>query len=494
MSNEIIDVEDVAGASSFDVVVIGAGCVGACIARELSKYDGLRILMLEQEADVAQGASKANSGIVHGGYDAKGRWKSVLEREGNEMFGEVCDDLAVPFKRIGSLVLSFTERDDIELDKLMANGIKNGVRRLEFWDRERILKEEPHVSVGVRRALHCPSAGITNPYLFTIANCENAVTNGVTLRLRSKVNSITRKSTGFVVSVLNIERKFNYDIRSKRVVNCTGVFSDELSEDKSFSIKPRRGEYLLLSKEQGRMANRVLFQAPTQRWGKGVLVSPTVDGNLLLGPSASDVPERTNKSTSFQELAYVAWAARRSIPHLDTRLALRSFSGIRAKSSTGDFVITESMGFINCAGIDSPGLTSSPAIAKHVTEMMQLANKRKTNWVRHREPYERKSMSRFQETPQFSDKDPDLNIICRCEGVTESTIRDCLNRSIPITCTDSVKWRTRAGMGQCSGVRCRPLVCELIAEKTGLDATEIPKSVIGQDLPTRLNKIELGRL
>ena len=492
------DIEDLIGGgsdSSYDIIVVGAGCVGASIARELSKYDGLRVLVVEQETDVSQGASKANSGIVHGGYDSKGKWKAKLERKGNQMFGKICEDLAVPFKRIGSLVLSFTERDDTELEKLFVNGHKNGVDDLEFWDRERVLKEEPHVSVGVRQALYCPSAGIVNPYLYTIASCENAIENGVEFLLGTKVLKIGKGKEKFELLVENIETKKQSKLRSRKVVNCAGVWSDTFAEPGHFEIKPRRGEYFILSREQGNMANRVLFQAPTDRWGKGVLVSPTVDGNLLVGPSASDIPERVNKGTTFQELAYVAWAARRSVPHLDTRLSIRSFAGIRAKSSTGDFVIEEKDGLVHAAGIDSPGLTSSPAIALEVAKMLKLSNPVKAHWNGKRRPYDFRTAARPKEELRYEHSDPELNIVCRCEGITESTIRESMMRGLPIRCTDSVKWRTRAGMGVCGGVRCRPHVCELIAEENNLpDPAKVPKNVVGQPTPLRLVKTELGRL
>jgi glycerol-3-phosphate dehydrogenase len=492
------DIEDlVTGPKLKDVIIVGAGCVGASIARALCKYESLSVLVIERESDVSQGASKANSGIVHGGYDSKGTWKARLEFEGNQMFEEVCNELSVPFKRVGSLVLSFTARDDEELEKLFRNGKLNGVSNLEFWDREKILLEEPHVSIGVRRALYCPHAGITNPYLYTIANCENAIENGAEFLLSTKVLKITRKNKYFEVLVEDRATRQQDIYRAKKVVNCAGVYSDTLSETREFDIHPRRGEYVILSREQGQMANRVLFQAPTARWGKGVLVSPTVDGNLLIGPSASDIPERENKDTTFQELAYIAWAARRSVPHLDTRAAIRSFAGIRAKSSTGDFVIAEKDGFVNAAGIDSPGLTSSPAIAKRVVELLKITSKIKRNWTPTRTPYDASTLTARQGGGEllFEHSHPELNIICRCETVTESTIVDSLRRGIKIQCTDSVKWRTRAGMGECGGARCRPLVCQLIAKEQGLAHPEnVPKQVIGQEIPQRLMKYELGRL
>lgn len=480
-----------------DVVIIGAGAIGASIARELSKYQDLSVLVCEKEADVTQGASKANSGIVHGGYDAKhGTLKGRFEHEGNSMFGDVCAQLAVPFKRIGSLVLSFTKRDDLQLEKLLENGTRNGVPGLELWERDRILKEEPHVSVGVRRALYCPNAGIVNPYLYTIANCESAIENGVEFQLNQKVLSVSKERDGLELLVEHTRSKKTTRIKARQVINCAGLYSDSFSSE--FTIKPRRGEYFILRKEQGQMANRVLFQAPTERWGKGILVSPTVDGNLLIGPSAADVMDRLDKGTSFQELGYVAWAARRSVPHLDTRMAIRSFAGIRSKSSTGDFVIKEDVetGIIQVAGIDSPGLTSSPAIARHVVNTLVRPQKPlKQDWISKRRPYDSASALHAKHELRFEHaSEPEKNVICRCENVTESTIKDCLHRGLPIEASDSVKWRCRAGMGFCGGVRCRPLVCEIMGKELGLDAAAIPKAVPGQEATQRLVKQELGRL
>lgn len=494
------------GVVVYDVIVIGSGVVGACVARELGKYaHKLEVLVLEKEGDVSQGSSKANSGIVHGGYDSvNGSLKSKVELEGNAMYEELCNELSVPFKRIGSLVLAFTPADEVELERLLQNGQRNGVQGLEIWTRAQVLQCEPHVSVGVRKALHCPGAGITNPFLFTIANCENAFDNGVKFRFRAKVVGITSLGANQHEVLLQSGEV----LLCKSVVNCAGVYSDTLASKGGFTIMPRKGEYLLLAKDQGHLATRVLFQAPTIRYGKGVLVSPTVDGNLLLGPSAHDMESREDKVTEIGELAYVAWAARKTLPHVDTRRAIRSFAGIRSKSSTGDFVLREedeAAGNITCGGIDSPGLTSAPALAKRVINMLLARNKEweiNSKYIGTRAPYEHETLLALQQGDKLQfelDNNAELNVICRCEDVTESTIRSSIHRlhamdpNAKYMSTDSIKLRTRAGMGPCQGARCAHLVADLIKQECG-DHMQVCKLVTEDAPPTRVTRQEMGRL
>ncbi|KAH9251074.1 hypothetical protein BASA81_011149 [Batrachochytrium salamandrivorans] len=487
------DVEDIAR-EEVDIIIVGCGVVGACLARELSKFQGLSVLVLEKDHDVSTGSSKANSGIVHGGYDTvHGSLKSQLELEGNRLYPELCKQLSVPFLPVGSLVLSFTEKDDLELDRLMKNGQRNGVSGLELWPREKVLLEEPHVSVGVRSALYCPGAGITSPYLFTIANCENAFANGVKFQFNAQVMKIAMQPNTKYRVTLQSGRV----LESKFVVNCAGLFSDQLTSPPQlgFKIKPRKGQYLVLAKSQGTLVNRVLFQAPTVRYGKGVLVTRTVHGNLLVGPSASDMDSKEDRDTDIGELAYVAWAARKSVPHLDTRLAIRSFAGIRAKSSTGDFILREeAKGYVTCGGIDSPGLTCAPALAKRVVAMLQTSQwKIKSQTITQRIDYDVAALAN-RNLLQFNRPNSslsELKIVCKCEHVTEGTICESIQRMMAMgmetLSTDGIKLRTRAGMGDCQGLRCRGLVEELIEQQGGQVDYPLHSN-------NRVGKRDMGRL
>lgn len=421
------------------------------------------------------------------------------------MWEEFAREVDAPFRRVGSLVLSFTKRDDEELDKLVKNAEKNEVY-VERWDADRVLNDQIHVTVGVRSALFCPSAGITSPYLYTIALAESAIMNGVKFEFGTEyVSAKYDEAKGcYAIDVRSPGRcgvvVESRTILARHVIASAGINADEIflahgggssGETETLvgagiTINPRKGEYVLLAREQGHMVSRVLFQAPTAKYGKGVLVSPTVDGNLLLGPSANDVPSKTDKSTTIEEMAYVTWAARRSVPHLDTREAIRSFAGIRAKSSTGDFVVRPAGPrgtFLHIAGIDSPGLTASPALSAYALTffsnfLSRFRNKEITgDEFKVRGDYLAGGAATVGGEPAAS------KTICKCEGISEAKIRASCRRGIALTHPDSVKWRTRAGMGRCQGVRCRPLVEEIIEDEaakhfnTGEKETEDPTTL-----------------
>ncbi len=354
----------------YDISIIGAGVTGALIARELSKFD-MKVCILDKDADVAMGTSKANSAIVHAGYDASpGSLKAKLNVKGNALMGDIADDLDVPFKRIGSFVLAFNEEDQKELEKLYENGIKNKVPQLKIIDQKEVRKMEPHISQDVIGALYAPTAGIVCPYELTLAATENAVANGVELILECTIEGIKRQDEGFV---LETSKGL---IKSRYVINAAGVYSDTLARmvgDEEISITPRRGEYLLLDKRQGNVVNTVIFQPPSVM-GKGILVTPTVDGNLLIGPTAENIEDKDNIATTNIGLSTVIEGARKSVPSFNTRDVITSFAGLRATSSRGDFIIEESKhakGFVHVAGIESPGLSAAPAIAEYVIEILK---------------------------------------------------------------------------------------------------------------------------
>lgn len=474
----------------YDVIVIGAGIVGCAVARELSKYE-LKVCLVEKGYDVSLGASKANSGIIHGGYDdTHGTLKAKLVSKGTKMWEGLNQDLNFGFKKCGSLVLGFSESDLIVLEELKANGEKNGITCLSILNREQIIAIEPQINPSVLYALYCPESGITSPYECVIALAENAISNGVVLKLETEVIDITRTDASFVV-------KTTWDSLTGRfLINCAGLHSAEIAAmvgANNFVIKPRKGEYIILDKNQGHLARHVLFPLPSPTLGKGILVSPTLWGNLLLGPTArsngdGNGDEKRRMYTNTQVLHHILDRARRSVPSIDATHVIASFAGMRAKTDREDFIVEQSLvaGFVNVAGIDSPGLTSSPAVALRVIEILRdeckLKLKAKLNFNGKRRAIIVKKP--FPWDGSLNHTDPTKKVICRCEKVTEAEIVDCMRRGIPVLTTDAVKRRTRAGMGPCQGGFCRPRVTAVIAKEAGLPASMIHQGVGGSSLLT----------
>ncbi|WXR61042.1 NAD(P)/FAD-dependent oxidoreductase [Peptostreptococcaceae bacterium AGR-M142] len=482
----------------FDITIIGAGIIGCSIARELSRLN-LKILLIEKENDVSCGASKANSGIVHGGYDAKaGTNKAYFSRKGNLMYDKLDEELNFGFERCGSLVLAFTKEECDELEKLMENGVKNNVLDLKLIDKEEILKLEPHVNKDVIQAIYCPSAGITSPYEATIAFAENAILNGVELKLKNEVKKIEKQDDVFLI--YSKERDKENIFKSKYIINCAGAYSDKIANMvglDDFYIIPRRGEYILLNKNQGNLANRVLFQAPTKE-GKGILVTKTVHGNLMLGPNAQEVQDPKEVGTNLENLKYIVKKARKTVSDFDLKYTLRSFSGIRATSNLHDFIIgkTKVKNFINVAGIESPGLTSSPAIARHIYELI-LELEPNISFKKDFNPYRKAIIIKKNENfdGKIDHEDKAKNIICRCEKVTESEIIDAINRGIKIDSLDAIKRRTRTMMGQCQGHFCTNRVKKILARELNIDENEITLRGKGSSsLPNREDRMFYKKL
>lgn len=462
----------------YDVAIIGAGITGTFIARELSRYE-LDIVILEKDNDISSGATKANTGIVHAGYDAKPNTKmAYFNVKGNPMFDKVCEELDVPFKRNGSLVVGFNEEDMETIEELYERGVKNGVPKLEIIDREKIKELEPNIGKDVVGALYAPTAGIISPWELAIALAENAMDNGAELYLNNEVKDIESTDSGYRIKTNERE------IEAKYVINCAGVYADEISQmvgDSSFKITPRSGQYYLLDKAAGEMINTVIFQCP-RKFGKGVVVSPTAHGNIIVGPDNEVVPNKEATETTGYRLRMVRETAQKSVEGIPFNKNITNFTGVRAEPDTGDFIIEESKvakGFINVGGIKSPGLTSSPAIAEYVTGMVKdiaggLEDKEDFN-------PKRKKVIRFaelsnEEKAELIKKDPSYGrIICRCETVTEGEIIDCINRNAGATTVDGVKRRTRAGFGRCQGGFCMPRVMEILARELNKDVTDIVK-------------------
>ncbi|MFP4363784.1 MAG: NAD(P)/FAD-dependent oxidoreductase [Spirochaetia bacterium] len=470
----------------YNVCIIGAGVIGTAIARELSKYN-LNILLLEKAEDVGNGATKANSGIVHGGYTAKnGTLKGSLSISGNRMFKELQKELNFEYKQIGSLVLAFEESELPLLEELQRNGESNGVNGLEIIGSDEIQKREPNVSEAAVAALFCPETGIVSPYEFCIALAENAVQNGVDLKLQSRVKKITKEESAFTIET--VENLYQAEL----VINAAGVYSDKIAQmvgDMSIEIIPRKGEYIVFQRGQGEFINSVVFQVPSKR-GKGVLVTPTCWNNLMIGPNSEEIPAPDDTSTNVERLKYIVRTAKKSVPDFDLQKMIRTFSGIRATEKSRDFVIRQSevSGFVHAAGIDSPGLTSAPAIAEKVVEICGEAGlvlKKKKSFHKNR-----KAITRYSKLKPFSEVKDLISleegvshrIVCRCEQVSEGTIVDALHRGIAVNSLDAVKRRTRAGMGACQGEFCGSRVKKLIARETGLSEAEVFTKGEGEDV------------
>jgi len=446
----------------YDFAVIGAGVIGAGVARALSRYKG-NVCLIEKADDVSNGASKANSGIVHGGYAAKnGTLKGRLNVLGNRMFEDLNNKLNFGYRKTGGLVLAFDESERLLLEDLLANGKKNGVKDLGIIKRDRILELEPNLNPAVKYALYAGDVGVTSPYEYTIALAENAVTNGVDLFLEHEVYDIIRMKNSFV---LVTDRN---KIKARTVINAAGAYSDVVSRMAGvnyFNIIPRKGQYILFQKGTGAAVKSVIFQVPTKK-GKGILVTSTYHGNLMLGPNSEEVENREDTGTEEMALEYIVDTALKSLPDFDLKKKLKTFSGIRPTPNTGDFIIKEEFpSFINAAGIESPGLTSSPAVAEMIVNIIKKRNRleQKNSFDPYREPIIKPNSFDAAEIKRRVDLAPgDDRIVCRCESVTEGEVRDALTRNIDIRTKKAVKMRTRAGMGFCQGKFCGPRVDELI--------------------------------
>ena len=458
-----------------DVVIIGAGVIGGAVARELSKYK-LDVCIVEKCADVAMGATRANSAIVHAGFDAKeGSLKAKLNVMGSEMMEAYASELGVKYKRNGSLVVGFSEEDRATLEELRVRGEKNGVRGLKVISRDEILKIEPSIGDGVTCALHAPTGAIICPYELCMATVGNAMDNGAELKLNFEVKSIDKIDGGYRVS------SDKESIEAKYVINCAGVYSDAVAAmtgDESFKVIPRRGEYMLLDKECGSLVSHTIFRCPS-KMGKGILVSPTVDGNLLLGPTAENIEDKEDKSTTAEGLAKVRMQAGEQVAGINFGKIITSFTGLRSVGSTGDFIINEKDGFINCAGIESPGLSSAPAIGLYVRELIEKSGaklEKKENFVGTRRPMHYfKECSEEEKNAIIAENPSYAHIICRCEMTSEGEIVEAIHTNPKPHDLDAVKRRTRSGMGRCQGGFCSPYVVEILARELGIEYTDVTK-------------------
>ena len=511
----------------YDIIIIGAGIAGTAMARELSKYQ-LKIAVLDKNNDVANSTTMANSAIIHAGYDAEPyKNKGRFNAKGNAMYPKLCEELDVPFKQIGSLVIGYDEADMATLELLMERGIENDVPDMRILNREEVHAMEPNLNPDVMGALYAPTAGIVSSWEMAIALMENAMDNGVDLFLNQKVENIEKipgkkvsdvvtdtsdkklgdggnKLNGMSMKMKDLSDGLSLDTSEKTrrgigpyrygistdkdtfwaglIVNCGGVYADTVHNMVSeipMKIRPRKGEYFILDKDQGNVVNHVIFQCPSDK-GKGILVTPTVHGNLLVGPDSEFVGDKGDISTDSQHLDLIRQTALRTTDQINFRKVIRTFSGLRATSSDFDFVIGEvadAPGFYNIAGFESPGLSAAPAVAEYlVSEMMSAFGPFLPNASFNpiRRPFKRFQEANRTEKQALIDENALYGrVICRCETVTEAEIIDVIHRNAGATTVKGVKKRTRAGMGRCQGGFCGPRIVEILARELDLDMTDV---------------------
>ena len=461
----------------YDIIVIGCGISGASLAYKLSRYR-LNILVLEKENDVAMGTTKANSAIVHAGYDPlPGTLMAKLNIEGSRQMEALCKELDVLYRKIGSMVLAFDETDRDTLQQLYRRGLENGVEALQLLTGDEARQMEPKLSEQVVEALYAPTAAIIDPWGLCIAQAETAVKNGTDLKLDTEVVGLENGEDYLVVHT-------NHgDFKTRYAVNCTGTHGSEISSmmgQAEWEDRPIRGEYYLLDKQCGNLVSHVIFQCPSKA-GKGVLTVPTVHGNIIVGPTADPIDDPDNTATTSSGLEKAAAASRKSIPSINLRQSIRNFSGVRATTSEPDFIIRPSKHngrLLHICGIKSPGLSAAPAIADYAMEKLQemgLSLTEKDNWNGHRRQIRFKSLP-LEEKKKLIQENPLYGrVICRCETITEGEIVAAVHSPIPPCSLDGVKRRAGSGMGRCQGGFCGPKVMEILSRELKKDPKEIPQ-------------------
>lgn len=459
----------------FDVAIIGAGVIGASIFRELTKYN-LSVVVIEKENDVAMGTSKANSAIVHAGYDPNiGTLMAKYNVKGSEMFEALCKDLSVPYKNNGSLIIGFNDEDMKLINKLYENGIKLGVKGLEVLTKEEVLDKEKNLNTSILGALYAKTGAVVGPFEFTIALIENGILNGGEIKLESEVIKI-EKSNNFKITTSK-----NEVIECRYIINSAGLYADKvhnLIAKEAFKIKPIKGQYYVLDKNQGKLFNHTIFQCPS-KIGKGVLVTPTAHGNLLVGPDAKDSKNKSNVATDDESLEFIKNIAMKTTDKINFRENIRNFAGLRASSDKEDFIIEEAkdvIGFIDVAGIKSPGLSCAPAIALDVVKILntsglKLEKNKEFNPIRKQTWFmglsEEEKDKAIRKDSRFG------RVICRCENITEGEIIEAIKNSFGIVSLDGIKRRCRPGMGRCQGGFCGPIVQEIISRELNIKMEKI---------------------
>ncbi|MBP3759148.1 MAG: NAD(P)/FAD-dependent oxidoreductase [Firmicutes bacterium] len=467
--------------NKFDVLVIGCGVIGAAAAFELSKYE-LKVGILEKGNDVSLGTTKANSAIIHAGFDPEsGTLMAKLNVRGSELAAEICEKLDVPYRRNGAMVVAFTEDEVQTLKGLYTRGTVNGVKGLRVLTGEEAREREPGLSAEVKGALYAPTSAIISPWEYCLAMAETAVLNGSDLMLETEVTAMSREDDLWKVTTNKGEYFAPY------VVNAAGVDAlsvHEMAAPAKYVSKPRRGEYFLLDKSEGTRTDHTIFQCPNAD-GKGVLVTPTVHGNLLVGPNSENV-EWEDTANTTAGLSFVRETAKKSVPGILFNKSIRNFAGVRATTDCKDFIIEEAApGFIDCAGICSPGLSAAPAIGEYAVELLAASGMKteaRENFICERKRIRFNELT-DEEKAEIVKKDPSYGrVICRCETVTEGEILECFRGPIPPVSIDGVKRRVGTGMGRCQGGFCGPRISELFVEEYGYDVTEVLQDRAGSEM------------
>lgn len=474
----------------YDIIIIGGGVSGTAAARELSRYKA-SICLVEKEEDVCSGTSKANSAIIHAGYDAEpGTLKAKLNVRGNEMMEKLAKDLDFPFRRNGSLVICRNEEDMPALQKLFQRGLENKIKGLRILKKEEVTAMEPNITDNVYAALYAPTGGIVCPFGLNIALAENAYRNGVEFRFYTEVQDIKKIQDGFALYTNQGM------LEAKYVVNAAGVYADKIHNmvsEKKLHIVPRAGEYCLMDKGTGSHVSRTIFTLPG-KYGKGILVTPTIHGNLLIGPTAVDMEDKEGTNTTREGLRQVMEKAADSVKNLPISQIITSFAGLRAHETQGDFIIGEAQdaeGFIDCAGIESPGLTSCPAIGEMVAELIRdkMGLEEKADFITTRKGIlNPKELGREERSALIKENPAYGNIICRCEMISEGEIIDAVTRPLGAKSIDGIKRRTRAGMGRCQSGFCLPGTMEILSRESGMDMSDIGKSGKGSQILVGKNR------
>lgn len=469
----------------YDAVVIGGGVIGSAIIRYLSLYN-MKTLLVEKEEDISSGTTKANSGIVHAGYDPEpGTLKAKLNVKGAKMIKEESGKLHFDYKVNGAMVVSFSPNDDFKIDELFERGIKNGVEDMEIISGDEARRLEPNLSENITKCLYLKSSAIVCPFSLTQALSENAYENGAEFKFNTKVETIERIEDGYRIKTDN-----GLIITSNAVINAAGVYGDTINNmvsEKKLHITPRRGSYMLFDNETQGMFNSTIFQLPSSK-GKGVLVTPTVHGNLMIGPNSVDIPDKDDTSTTAFDLDYISKEALRTSPSIPFRKVITSFSGLRAHEDSGDFIVGEAEdapGFFNATGIESPGLSSSLSIGEMVARMVadRLGIEKKENPVLERKVAPRPKEMSIDERNELIKSNPSYGrIVCRCEEISEGEIIDAITRPLGARSLDGVKRRVRAGMGRCQGGFCSPKVMKLLEKYASIPFEEITKNSKGSNI------------
>ncbi len=476
----------------YDIIIIGAGVIGAFVARSLSVYE-LKICVIDKHIDAAMGTSGANSGIIHAGYDAiPGSLKASLNIEGSRKMEKICSDLNIPYENCESLVVAFSDEEKKVLEQLMNKGKKGGIKGLSIINQEEIRRLEPNLNRDITWALLAKTAAIVSPYKMTINALENAANNGVEFLREYEVLEINKENDIFTIKT-NKEK-----LRGKVIINCAGVFADEIAKmvgDKSFKIIPRSGEYIILDKSVGPLVNRVIFQTPTKE-GKGVLITKTVDENILIGPDAKVISDKALHETHSDAIDYIYKKGLKITDKIPLHKSIATFTGVRATPDSGDFIIKESISckhFINVAGMDSPGLSSAPAIGDYVLKLvtpmfLDITMKKNYTITLPTKKYF-SNMTVNEKKEAIKENNQYGKIVCRCENVTEAEIVNAIHMTIGATTVDGIKRRTRAGMGRCQGGFCLPQVIDILSRELKIDKEKIQKGDDGSYILTRRTRV-----